>query len=365
MLSALVALLIVSQKHRFTKSLEAALEAGQASHTVPTPRLGGVAILFGIVSSVMLGYRDASPWVFASVLPVFLIGLLEDFGLQTKPSRRLLMMSLSAYFVVYWTGVSITLSDTPFVDALLANWLVSSAFTVFFVVALTNGFNLIDGVNGLASSKVIFASLALSYVAYQNGDSALHQAGMVIAFSTFGVFVVNFPFGRIFMGDAGAYSLGFVLAWITILLNERHPDVSAWSLLCIISWPIFDTTFSIWRRLRSRSRVGAPDHLHYHQLVMRAWELISRGQMPRRVSNPLATITIWPITLPTIFCGAWFSNDNFAGAVVFAVSAVFFVATYAGSALVLRRRRLRVRFGEAARAVYDAALHVIRVVVKR
>lgn len=354
--SAVVALTIVRFKFLLAPSMEKSLGARQASHRVPTPRLGGVAVLFGILATLVLGLRDFNELIFVAVLPVFAIGLFEDFGIETSPKLRLFVMGLAALVVSYVTGDVILSIDLPLVDVMFKLPGFGLLFTVFAVVGLTNGVNLIDGVNGLASSKVIFASVALAYVAFVHGDVALFTAALVIAAATLGVFVVNFPFGRIFMGDAGAYSLGFVLAWIVILLNERYPEISAWSLLCIISWPIFDTIVAIVRRLKSGAPTNCVDYFHFHQLVMRAWELISAGQMPRSVANPLATVTIWPLTLPAIILGSVFSENNVVGISVFIVSAVLFWGSYATSIYVLRRRKLRQAVGQLVRAVYGATI---------
>jgi UDP-GlcNAc:undecaprenyl-phosphate/decaprenyl-phosphate GlcNAc-1-phosphate transferase len=356
LVSAAIALIIVRIKFLLASSMSRSLAARQASHKVPTPRLGGLAILIGILATLVLGLRDFNYIVFLAVLPVFLSGLLEDFGYETSPKLRLLVMAISAVIVTLATGEVVSSVDVDFADKMFALPVIGLIFTIFAVVGLTNGVNLIDGVNGLASSKVIFASLALSYVAAQQGDTALFTAALLIVAATLGVFVVNFPFGRIFMGDAGAYSLGFILAWIVILLNERHPEISAWSLLCIISWPIFDTVFAIIRRLKSGAATDRPDHLHFHQLVMRAWELISAGQMPRSVSNPLATVTIWPLTLPTIVLGAVYCEDNSIGIAVFFISAGLFWGSYASAMYVLRRRFLRQAVGHIVRTGYSLTL---------
>lgn len=336
--------------------LESALTASQSSHLVPTSRLGGVAILLGVLVAILLGYRDTSPWLMAGIVPVFLMGLCEDLGFNLRPLYRLVVMSLSCLLVVGQTGVMLTSIDVIGIDHLFEVSGFAVTFTVFAVVGLTNGVNLIDGVNGLASSKVIFAFSALSVVAFRHGDVALFQAALIIAAATLGVFVVNFPFGKIFMGDAGAYSLGFILAWTVILLNERHADISAWSLLCIISWPIFDTVFTIVRRLRAGRAADKPDHLHFHQLVMRAWELVSRGKMHRSVSNPLATVTIWPLTLPTIVLGAMYGESVAVGAAVFFASGFTFWGSYVGAIYVLRRRKLRANVGAILRGLYDISL---------
>jgi UDP-GlcNAc:undecaprenyl-phosphate GlcNAc-1-phosphate transferase len=336
--------------------LEGALTASQSSHLVPTSRLGGVAILVGVLVAILMGYRDNSPWLMVGIVPVFLIGLCEDLGFNLRPLYRLVVMSLSCLIVVGQTGVVLTSIDVIGIDYLFEFSGFAVTFTVFAVVGLTNGINLIDGVNGLASSKVIFAFSALSVVAFRHGDVALFQAALIIAAATLGVFVVNFPFGKIFMGDAGAYSLGFILAWMVVLLNERHPDISAWSLLCIISWPIFDTVFAIVRRLRAGRAADKPDHLHFHQLVMRAWELVSRGKMHRSVSNPLATVTIWPLTLPTIVLGAMYAESVAIGTAVFFASGFAFWGSYVGAMYVLRRRQLRAKLGVILRGLYDISL---------
>ncbi|APO88535.1 MraY family glycosyltransferase [Marivivens sp. JLT3646] len=353
---AVSALLLSNLRISFRNSLNNSILALQSSHLVPTSRLGGVAILVGVLVAILMGYRDTSPWLMVGIVPVFLIGLCEDLGFNLRPLYRLAVMSLSCLLVVGQTGVMLTSIDVIGIDHLFELSGFAVTFTVFAVVGLTNGVNLIDGVNGLASSKVIFSFSALSVVAFRHGDVALFQAALVIAAATFGVFVVNFPFGKIFMGDAGAYSLGFILAWMVILLNERHADISAWSLLCIISWPIFDTVFTIVRRLRAGRAADKPDHLHFHQLVMRAWELVSRGKMHRSVSNPLATVTIWPLTLPTIVLGAMYAESVAVGAAVFFASGFAFWGSYVGAIYVLRRRKLRANVGAILRGLYDISL---------
>ena len=353
---AVSALLLSNLRISFRNSLNNSILALQSSHLVPTSRLGGVAILVGVLVTILMGYRDTSPWLMVGIVPVFLIGLCEDLGFNLRPLYRLVVMSLSCLIVVGRTGVVLTSIDVIGIDYLFEFSGFAVTFTVFAVVGLTNGINLIDGVNGLASSKVIFAFSALSVVAFRHGDVALFQAALIIAAATLGVFVVNFPLGKIFMGDAGAYSLGFILAWMVVLLNERHPDISAWSLLCIISWPIFDTVFAIVRRLRAGRAADKPDHLHFHQLVMRAWELVSRVKMHRSVSNPLATVTIWPLTLPTIVLGAMYAESVAIGAAVFFASGFAFWGSYVGAMYVLRRRQLRAKLGVILRGLYDISL---------
>jgi len=78
---------------------------------------------------------------------------------------------------------------------------------------------------------------------------------------------VNFPFGKLFLGDGGAYLLGFLVAWLAVMLAHRNPDVSPWAPLLACAYPIFETLFTIVRRLWARTHPGQPDSEHLHSLV--------------------------------------------------------------------------------------------------
>jgi UDP-GlcNAc:undecaprenyl-phosphate GlcNAc-1-phosphate transferase len=120
---------------------------------------------------------------------------------------------------------------------------------------------------------------------------------LLVSVAIGGFLVLNFPFGWIFLGDAGAYVIGHVLVWTAVSMLWLSPDISAFAILLIFFWPVADTLLAIWRRLSNGKPVSAPDRLHFHQLVMRAIEISSIGRARSSLSNPLTTVAILPLAL--------------------------------------------------------------------
>jgi UDP-N-acetylmuramyl pentapeptide phosphotransferase/UDP-N-acetylglucosamine-1-phosphate transferase len=212
--------------------------------------------------------------------------------------------------------------------------------TILVTAGITNGFNLIDGVNGLASLTAIVAALALSQIAEISGYSTMVHLPMFLAAGVFGFFLINYPFGLIFLGDAGAYTIGFVLSWFGIAVLVNAPDVSPWAILLTFFWPAADTSLAIYRRLRRSSDISAPDRLHVHQMMMRGLEICVLGQNRRQISNPLTTLVLAPFVIAPPIVGVllWNQNWNAFLAVLF-FGSLLFVAYVAAPGLIRRFRR--------------------------
>jgi UDP-N-acetylmuramyl pentapeptide phosphotransferase/UDP-N-acetylglucosamine-1-phosphate transferase len=153
------------------------------------------------------------------------------------------------------------------VDSLLAWPFVATLFTAFAVGGVTNAINIIDGFNGLAAGVVTLSLLAISFIAQLVGDTALMQVCLILCAVIAGFGVMNFPYGKIFMGDGGAYLLGFCLAWLAVLLPMRNHNVSPWFSLAICSYPVLEVLFSMARRKYRNLNLGDPDRLHLHSLI--------------------------------------------------------------------------------------------------
>jgi len=141
--------------------------------------------------------------------------------------------------------------------------------TVFAVAGIANAVNIIDGFNGLASGFVALALAGITALALLVGDIALGVASLTISAAIAGFWLMNWPFGKIFLGDGGSYFAGFALAWVSVLLVERNANVTAFAALLICIHPVTEVLFSIFRRRMSRSSPGAPDARHLHTLIMR------------------------------------------------------------------------------------------------
>jgi UDP-N-acetylmuramyl pentapeptide phosphotransferase/UDP-N-acetylglucosamine-1-phosphate transferase len=244
----------------------------QKMHAHPTPRIGGLPMLVGLLAAWGASPPNLqqllSPWLLAGI-PAFAFGLVEDFTKRVSVTHRLLATMASGLLAWWLSGYALSRVDVWGFDALL-QWLPFAViFTAFAVGGVANAINIIDGLNGLASSMVLWALLGLAGVAHSVGDSVLSQTCLLIAACVVGFFFVNWPMGKIFLGDGGSYFLGFSLAWGCVLLIERHANVTAFAALLLCVHPITEVLFSVWRRRQRQQHPGHPDRLHFHSLVKR------------------------------------------------------------------------------------------------
>jgi UDP-N-acetylmuramyl pentapeptide phosphotransferase/UDP-N-acetylglucosamine-1-phosphate transferase len=305
---AAVALVLTKRWHgRFSMD---GLLGVQRMHTTPTPRVGGVAILFGVVAALVVANPERQ-YILGTLLiaglPAFAFGLAEDVTKKVSVGVRL--MATIASGVLGWmvTGLSLTRIDVPYLDHLLSYTVVSVAFTGLAVGGVTNAVNIVDGFNGLASGFVVIALGGLAAAAAIVGDKDLSLACMVVAASTLGFLFINWPWGKLFLGDGGSYLGGFALAWISVLLVERNASVTAFVPLLICIHPVTEVLFSIYRRRMTHISPGTPDRLHLHTLVMRRVVFprlrrvyLGDAAMARLMRNPITGLVLALMTLPAV-----------------------------------------------------------------
>jgi UDP-N-acetylmuramyl pentapeptide phosphotransferase/UDP-N-acetylglucosamine-1-phosphate transferase len=259
----------------FTKSWHGALSMDsnqgiQKFHSTPTPRIGGLAI----VAALWVAWLNAPSELKSLIgifllagLPAFIFGLAEDITKKVSVLQRLIATMSSGLLAWWLTDYSLTRVDVWGVDYLLTFTLVSVLFTSFAVSGVANSINIIDGFNGLASTTSILAFTSFALIAFQVGDSQLAAISLVLAACVWGFFWINWPYGKIFLGDGGSYFIGFSLAWVAVLLIERNPQVSAFAALLICVHPVTEVLFSIYRRKIKELHPGHPDRMHFHSLL--------------------------------------------------------------------------------------------------
>jgi len=207
-------------------------------------------------------------YLLLAAVPVFMGGLLEDVTKKVGVAQRLLLSMVSAAIAAWLLGAVVNRMDIPVVDDAL-QWLpLAIAFTVFAVGGVTNSINIIDGYNGLAGGFSVIVLIAMAAVAAQVNDNLILVVSVSMIGATLGFLVWNWPKGKIFMGDGGAYLLGFIMAELAVLLVYRNPSVSPWFPLLLLAYPVFETLYTIYRRKWLHNATpGDPDALHLHQLV--------------------------------------------------------------------------------------------------
>jgi UDP-N-acetylmuramyl pentapeptide phosphotransferase/UDP-N-acetylglucosamine-1-phosphate transferase len=278
----------------------------QKFHSVPTPRIGGLAIMLGLVFACMASSVSQQALLgplLAAAAPAFLFGIAEDLTRRVSIGARLIATMASGVACWALTGVSITHTGIDPLDAVLA-WLpLAVLFTAFAVGGVANAVNIIDGFNGLASGTVMIGLVAVGMIALDCGDLELARTCFIVCAVTAGFFLVNFPYGKLFLGDGGAYLLGFLLAWLSVTLVYRNPQVSSWAPLLACAYPTFETVFTIVRRLWCRRHPGQPDSCHLHSLV----KIAVAGRYFRRFSAPLRNACVSPFSWFLAAVPAWFA----------------------------------------------------------
>ncbi|MEJ7928445.1 glycosyltransferase [Ramlibacter sp. AN1015] len=311
----------------------------QKFHTTPTPRVGGVGIVLALYIALMnLPGSVASivqPMLLAATL-AFVSGLAEDVTKRVSVRERLLATVCSGVAAWWLSGVTLTRLDVWGLDYLL-QWLPFSVlFTAFAAAGVANAINIIDGFNGLAAGVILIALLALGAVAHGAGDPDMVKVCLLLGAATIGFLLVNFPFGKIFLGDGGAYLLGFMLGWVAVLVSVRNPEVSPWASLLACAYPILEVLFSVARRSRRRTNPGHPDRLHMHSLLKCRVTRKLLPNSPAVMKNSAVSPIVWG-----------FSSVPAAAAVLWSDSTPILIAAFAACALLyalVYRRLVRFRW---------------------
>ena len=315
--SLLITLLVIRYQHLHGHlTADHDLDGVQKFHATPVPRVGGVGVFLGLLGGLLVKWWVDDPVastnliLLACALPAFGAGLVEDLTKRVGVRERLMATALSALLGGYFLGAWITRLDIPGLDSLLhppsirlgldaiaLSGILSIGVTAFAVAGVANAFNIIDGYNGLAGVVAIISLLGLAYVADVVGDRAVLVGALGLVGAIAGFLVWNYPNGLIFLGDGGAYVIGFLVAELSVLLVAHNPSVSPWFPLLLSFYPIFETLFTIFRRMIiGRTHPGLPDAAHLHQLIYRRvvrWAVGSQCHKQKTHRNALTSPYLW------------------------------------------------------------------------
>ena len=252
--SALLTLLVIKESRLHGSALDA-VAGVQKVHAHRVARIGGLSIFLAVaLSSAISIWRvpTMGSWLAALLLcsaVAFAGGIVEDYTGRVSPARRLLLTMAAAALGFFLLDARIDRIDWPFAVLPLGYWWFTLPLTVLAVSGIANAINIIDGFNGLASVVCICMLLSLGYVALQVNDTFVLVAALMVAGATAGFLIWNYPVGLIFLGDGGAYFIGFMLGELALLLVMRNPEVSTWYAALLLIYPAFETLFSVYRRM--------------------------------------------------------------------------------------------------------------------
>jgi len=339
LVSAMASLWIIRYDHLHAHITADNITQGpQKFHPHPVPRIGGVAIVLGLIASgiAMLFLANESYtheyWLLLlCAIPAFLSGVLEDLTKKVGVMMRLIATVISAALGAVLLHALISRLGIPFIDSLLATSVyVSMLVTVIAVGGSAHAINIIDGYNGLASIVTILILGSLAYVSSCVGDTFILHTSLILIGAIMGVLIWNYPNGLILLGDGGAYLLGFMIGELLVLLISRHSEVSPWFPMLLVTYPVWETIFSIYRRRFLRGTPpGLPDAMHLHTLIYRRlvrWLVGSQEAKHKLRRNAMTSPYLWGITLTTVIPAMLFWQNTLA--LVFFVFAFIFFYTW-------------------------------------
>lgn len=256
-------------------------------HTVPTPRMGGLAIYAGFVlGSLLLGvYTRQVASLLVGGTVVMLTGLVDDFK-DISPKLKLLGQIIGALVLVFG-GFTIHFITNPFTGNMFSLGVFAVPITVLWLVGVSNAVNLIDGLDGLCAGVSGIAAISTAVVCATQGELTAAALAGVLAAAGLGFLPFNFNPAKTFMGDCGSLFLGFILGALSLMgLAKGATVVSVFIPFIILGIPVFDTMCAIIRRMWMKRPIFEADKMHLHQT------LLSMG-----LSHRETVLTIYAISL--------------------------------------------------------------------
>lgn len=332
--ASLVTFLLVRFSWTHEKLTRDSAPGPQKFHAHSVSRIGGLGIF--VAFAVMLvwdsqtrgygwqtsvsGYNRAMLLLVCSLI-AFAGGFAEDISKNVSVRTRLAATMLAAgvaYFALDGIPDRVGVAG---LDFLLQFGVGSFLFALIAVAGIANAVNIVDGFNGLSGFLAVFILGAMAYVSFLVGDSFILDSCLILLGAILGFLVWNFPHGRIFLGDGGAYFVGFIIAELAVLLVHGHPQVSPWFPLMLVAYPVWETFYSIYRKKIIRGdSPGQPDGLHFHMLVYKRvvrWKVGSKDPGDMLVRNWLTSPHLWLLSLLTIIPAALFWDDTVVLAFLF------------------------------------------------
>ena len=248
------------------------------TNTEVIPRIGGIGIIVGFTSVYLLSFLFLNEGddrtlihvgIFLGACAAFVLGIIDDF--RPLGAKFKLLIQLLIGYGAYLSGLTIDQIGLPFTDSVIQLGSLGVFISVFWIVALMNLINLIDGLDGLAGGVGLMLMVLLGFLALSNGVviSMVLSFGMVGAI--LGFLFHNFPPAKVYMGDSGAYAIGYVIASVSLLNAEKGTILAAlFAPILALALPIIDVSYAMVRRSVNGLPIFRPDQGHIHHRLMQS-----------------------------------------------------------------------------------------------
>ena len=291
-------------------------------HTQPTPRGGGLGIVIGVFIGawslficriLSMSFREIAALSLGGGI-VALVGWLDDIR-RIPYQIRLVVQAICSVIILIAIGrfPAITI---PFASDIHL-YLIGIPFALLWIMGLTNAYNFMDGIDGIAGGQAVIAGFGWTIIGFMSGQSFIGLIGVLITASSLGFLLHNWPPARIFMGDVGSAFIGFTLAVIPILAARRDPRFMVVGVLLV--WPfVFDTSFTLVRRFVNKENIFVAHRSHIYQ------RLVISGYSHRFVTLLYMGLAL----IGTVIALLWHKSAPFVNVVVVLLPVMLFVGLW-------------------------------------
>ena len=253
---------------------------------IEIPRFGGILMILSttVFSFFLLSGPSLTLFLYILIcsLPMIIVSSIEDFFHNIRPIVRLLFTLLSCTIFFLYSNITLPLIETPLLYSLINEPWLKYAVLIFLLASVINGMNIIDGTNGLGGMVASTAFISLSIISVTIDDYLIFSISMLFVVLIFSFLIFNYPLGKVFLGDAGAYWLGWSIGIITIVFYGRHPELPSWGASLILFYPSMEVLFSFLRKIISKKNPLKPDENHLH---LRLYFLLEKKLMNKSLAN--------------------------------------------------------------------------------
>ena len=291
--------------------------AVQKIHDGEIPRIGGLIFFLGFIYLVFfnsIAINEIITLLLGTSI-IFIFSFYEDIKQNLSPLFRLIILFLgSSIFIISTEMPTINFRYLSFMNDY---YFISFLIFTLSLMLLMNGFNFIDGLNGLSSFNFYSILSSVYYLSYQLGDQYLLALVSTLILSSLLAFLLNFPFGKIFLGDSGSYLYAFYSGAMIIYLFSRHEQLPTLLALVILAYPITEMLFSIIRKILRKKSPMEPDTMHIHHLI---YLNISKNLKYR---NSISSILMLPFSMSPFLLSYYAFNNPWVGEELLFIAYVF------------------------------------------
>jgi len=286
-----------------------------------TPLSGGIFLLLPILNLFFLNHLMFS----IILILIFFLGLLSDLNILSSARKRFIIQILLILFFVFVVKLEVLPTRIEMVDVLFENKYLSYFFTLFCLMVLLNGSNFIDGLNGLLLGYILIVFFILTKLDVLSSINLSDKKILFLISSFSFLFILNF-LNKLFMGDSGAYSLGFLLGYSLIEIYNQNIFISPYFIILLLWYPCFENLFSIIRKIYSTKNPLNPDNDHLHHYLFSFLKI--KFNFSNYLTNIFASILINIFNLAVLFYASTDVNNTMHQLYIMIFSILIYLITY-------------------------------------